>query len=256
MNADTILQNLRQEFLDDANDRVVRLQDWIDKLGPKADLQGLLTSIRREAHNLKGMGGTFGFPFVSTLAHRMEDYIQQREGKEVEFKDDLHIFVDFIADVIEATENPTPEQEKNILRRLPNAALVQVAHTSDDANSEVLVVTHSSTVAHILGLELGTRGLKVITELDPFMALKSAVNGHPDYLIASAVLPGISGIDLVNAMNAMSPTSALPCAIVSSFNRGHYELKDLGNTTPLIRLGNFMSSDIVSFLENKLAESA
>ncbi len=67
---------LRQEFIDMAGDRLSALDEVIDQArggimpGPEA-----ISQIRRTAHNLKGMGGSFGFPVITTVAHRLENYL-------------------------------------------------------------------------------------------------------------------------------------------------------------------------------------
>ena len=85
---DAILRRLRDEFLDALIDA---------SRAPDNDAAQTINAIRRGGHNLKGMGGSFGFPLITQLAHCMEDYfivpdcLDQRglEGKGDGFADDL-----------------------------------------------------------------------------------------------------------------------------------------------------------------------
>jgi chemotaxis protein histidine kinase CheA len=79
MNADSrdqILAQLCSEFLVDAQDR---LEDIAHELKtsqtPDSDAEETLLAIRRQCHSLKGMGGAFGFPTITLIAHRLEDYL-------------------------------------------------------------------------------------------------------------------------------------------------------------------------------------
>ena len=74
---DHILDALRGEFLVDVRERLEVIEEALGGSGGGgagrgggAGAEALLT-IRREAHNLKGMGGSFGFPVISLIAHRL-----------------------------------------------------------------------------------------------------------------------------------------------------------------------------------------
>ena len=95
---DSILMRLRDEFLDYAGDALDELDALIDaSRAPDNAAAQTINAIRRGGHNLKGMGGSFGFPLITQLAHCMEDYfivpdcLDQRglEGKGDGFADDL-----------------------------------------------------------------------------------------------------------------------------------------------------------------------
>ena len=67
---------LRVEFVDDARDRLQVMYDALDGLakGERSEVS-VIGVIRLETHNFKGMGTSFGFPTVSLIAHRLEDYM-------------------------------------------------------------------------------------------------------------------------------------------------------------------------------------
>src|SRR3546814_19885150 len=73
---DDIVSRLTGEFLDDAGDRLARAQLALNALSnrPK-DPRPLLLDLAREIHNLKGSGKTFGFPTISLVADRFEEYL-------------------------------------------------------------------------------------------------------------------------------------------------------------------------------------
>ncbi len=72
--ATSIVDQLRDEFLADARDRLVQMQEAIELAFATGNAGGdTLVALRRQGHNLKGMGGGFGFPSISVVAHLMED---------------------------------------------------------------------------------------------------------------------------------------------------------------------------------------
>ena len=71
MHQDTIIDRFRVEFLDFAADAL----DELDKLvAAERDLHGdhekIIEAVHCNYHNLKGMGGTFGYPLITLLVHR------------------------------------------------------------------------------------------------------------------------------------------------------------------------------------------
>ncbi len=75
---DRIVAQLREAFLADARERIDLLQESLREAAATAEK--VLLTIRREAHSLKGTGASLGFPVVTLIAHRLEDYIAGRSA--------------------------------------------------------------------------------------------------------------------------------------------------------------------------------
>ena len=72
-----MMARMRREFLDTADDRLGTLDELVSEVREnRPESPGRMSEFRRIAHSLKGMGGTFGYPLVSVIAHRLEDYIE------------------------------------------------------------------------------------------------------------------------------------------------------------------------------------
>ena len=85
-----IIHELGKEFLVETGDN---LQDWgelVDQLrtGVVEKPDGL-THIRCTVHNMKGMGGSFGFPPITVVSHRLEDYLSGLDTLNARHLDDL-----------------------------------------------------------------------------------------------------------------------------------------------------------------------
>ncbi len=73
---DRIAAQLREAFLADARECIDLLQESLWEAAATAEK--VLLTIRRRVH--KGMGASLGFPMVTLIGHRLEDYIAGRSA--------------------------------------------------------------------------------------------------------------------------------------------------------------------------------
>ncbi len=244
-NHDHIIARLSQEFLTDAQERIGVIEKVLGT-GGGPDPDALMT-IRREAHNLKGMGGSFGFPVISLIAHRLEDYISGLETLDERHVSDVAVFVDRMQDIVEAGRDPDDGAASALVRGLP-------AHPSFDFGQseapdvEVLLVSPSKTVSQMAMHTLRALGYRVTTARSAWEAIGIAVRVRPDLIITSAVMAGVSGVDLVRALAAMTATEGLSIAVLTSFSRDHQELRRLPSEVPVIGLGDTFDADLAEII--------
>ena len=239
-----ILQELRPGYLAGAADRLSAIEQGVEAVrAGRMAAPDMLLVLRREAHNLKGSGGSFGFHFVSLAAHRLEDYLAHCPSiGEAELANIL-VFADRMSEVVERGDNPNDEDTARILRALPHYRAFDIGDVvAQDA--EVLLLAGSRTMARAVADEVRACGFRVITVFEPFEALAMAVRTRPDMVITSAVLGGISGIDVTRALRAIAATRHLPIALLTSFARNHPTLHDLPEDVPLLRLGEALRDDL------------
>ena len=79
-------------------------------------------------------------------------------------------------------------------------------------------------------------------------ALEFAVRARPDLIITSAVMTGVSGIDLSRAFAAMAVTEDLPMAVLTSFDKNHPELRKLPSQVAVIRLDKTLEEDLAEVI--------
>jgi len=80
------LAGLRGRFSEEASERATRLANYLGIL-PTADSQqiAVLSSMRKEAHTLKGAAGVFGEPELHAAAARLEELTAGlADGKELD----------------------------------------------------------------------------------------------------------------------------------------------------------------------------
>ncbi len=239
---------LRLEFVDDARDRLQRMYETIERMGKGAIPVGQgIAGLSMEAHNLKGCGTAFGYPAVSLVAHRLEDYINGLNSLNQRHVVDIDIFLDQASALVDRTEQPDLAETNRILRSLPVRYIFDVKDV-EVHNVEVMLVTPSKVVARKVCMELAACGFRPIRVHDPIESISLAVRMPPDMLIASMVMDGLSGLDVIRALRAMSVTRKVPTALLTSLDLDNSALREIPDGVGLIRLGPNFSEDVASVI--------
>ncbi len=246
LSTDDLEDRLRMEFVDDARDRLelmnATLADRVKTLRTDAETIGVL---RLEAHNFKGMGTSFGYPTVSLVAHRLEDYLSGLKRLDEKQLIDAQVFIDRIAELVDRAEQPLLAETNKIIRALPVRYEFQVTDV-EVHNVEIMLVTPSKVVAKKLGAELAACGFRTMTVTDPIESISLAVRVPPDMVIASMVMDGLSGLDLIRGLRAMSVTHHVPMALLTSLNLDHPSLKEIPYGVSVIRVGEHFGEDFAA----------
>ena len=258
-NADDIVASLKQDFIEDTVDRVDRIETTIDRIAGGMDEAGPgIAELRREAHTVKGLAGSFGFPLVGAIAHRLEDYIAElTEINDLEAAS-LVDFTSWIREIIESGTNPAADEETRILRSLPTRSVPtedvgtkSAAVTAND--KEVLLVTATAVQARFLQRELREKGFRTITARTAVEAFETVVQSHPDAVITAAVLDGLSGIELIRALAAMKTLTNKKLGLLTSFDAGHPDLEGLpGNVAIISNRGKQTADQLAKFIDTMM----
>jgi len=255
-NADAIVASLKQDFIEDTVDRIDRIETIIDRVASGMDGAGAgIAELRREAHTVKGLAGSFGFPLVGAIAHRLEDYIADMTEIDDLEAASLVDFTSWIREIIESGTNPQSEEETRILRSLPTRS-VKADDTAGKTNAvvaldkEVLLVTATAVQASFLQRELRQKGFRTITARNAVEAFETVVQSRPDAVITAAVLDGLSGIELVRALAAMKTMADKKLGLLTSFDAKHPDLEGLPENVVIINnRGKQTSEHLAKFIE-------
>ncbi|MBM3522066.1 MAG: hypothetical protein FJX57_03850 [Alphaproteobacteria bacterium] len=245
---ETMLAQLRAEFIEDAGQRLERMQAAVDQLAKTPEDPAAVVVIRREAHSIKGMSGSVGFHSLTLYAHRLEDFLRHALGVTSQFVDDLQLYFDTMAAVLAARAEPSAETVTQALQKLPIRIGGFDPNAIDRRHGEALVVTQAPMVSKILGRELGGCGFRAITVSDPFEAIAMAARLRPTCVLTSAVLGAMSGADVVRALAAIRATQAITVGLVTSLTGGKVEIADLPPGTSVLRFGRDLQDDLGAFL--------
>lgn len=74
---DAIMARLRVTYIQELPERVTSLEELVLKLEETEVFAEIYQKLFREVHSLKGSGGTYGFPIITTICHQMEDVLKE-----------------------------------------------------------------------------------------------------------------------------------------------------------------------------------
>ena len=69
---DAILTSLRREFVANPRERLAEMSELVESLTTNPE-PGQLADLGRHFHSLAGLGGTYGFPIVTSLSFEAEE---------------------------------------------------------------------------------------------------------------------------------------------------------------------------------------
>jgi CheY-like chemotaxis protein/HPt (histidine-containing phosphotransfer) domain-containing protein len=239
---DQIFAQLRADFLADARERL----DAIEASAMASGEADTLLTIRREAHSVKGLAGSLGFPSITLIAHRLEDFTAEMARLSEENARDVLAYVDCLRTIVDAGRDPGDSKTSALLRSLPahsgrGHADFQVGEARQ---VEVLLVAPGRAVRRMITGELRSLGFRVSTASSPWQALEMAARTQPDLVITSAVMDELSGIDLARAMRAISVTKTLPLALLTSFDAGHPDMARLPADIAVVHLNRKVTDEL------------
>jgi len=245
-----VYETLQKEFLDEARDRLGEMEECLnDVYMGLVDGAEALVKLKREAHTLKGMGNAFGFPLITVLTHRLEDYMINLSIPSPDNSKDIQYYIDRLWDIVRRGENPSEDESKEILRALPVFRDIHFS-AEDELDTEVLLVCDSKTIGRKIGTDLSGFGFRVINVSSALDAISMSVGMHPDIVIISGMMKSINGFDLVRALSAMTVTQDIPLVLFSSYDAEHPEILALSSDIPVVHLGPDISDELTLALTN------
>jgi len=118
---DAIVDLMRDDFLDDFRERMLAAEAIRSKAveGAICAKYGL-AAFRREIHSLKGTGGSFGFPSVSVICQRFEEFLDRMEASELGESGEVSDYLDRLFDILERRHDLEGAELKATLQALPS----------------------------------------------------------------------------------------------------------------------------------------
>ena len=236
-----MVQALLDEFLEET-------LDTLGELSTNPAALSDLEAIRRLAFDIKGQAQNFGLGNVALVAQRLENYLGVVDRLDARGQADLAVYLDSLIDTLEG-KIPADADTALLARRLParpsgfDPAEVQIQ------DIEVLLVMLHGAQTRFVEREMQACGYRVSIATSPFAAFEQVVRTKPDMVVISAVMPDLSGVNLVAALAAMPETRNIPVALITSLEPEDEQLKLLPPNIPVIRKGASFGDDLVEALD-------
>lgn len=243
----TLEQQLKQDFLDDCSDKLEAMSNGFEDLanGPE-NQEDIIVRIRRDAHSLKGMGSSFGFPAVTVVAHRMEDFMSGRTTINNLDIQQAYKFIDKIKDLMSLDRQPDSNEIAEIARSLPSQFSVQ--QTATAKSKHVLSIMPKSVQQRLINEDLQACGFNVSCLHSSFEAIEIAVHTRPDLIVISAVIDEIEGLELAHIFHTVQSTKNTPIIVVTTYDERKLPGKDLPMNVSVARKGSNFAEDLSACL--------
>ncbi|UCH74836.1 MAG: Hpt domain-containing protein [Rhodospirillales bacterium] len=237
-----MIEYMRQDFLDTTGERV---QLFEQSLSDGADL----ASLRYFAFEVKGQARNFGMPLLGIIAARLEDYLNALDHISEWSAAGINAFLDTMRSAIDGGIADDAEPSL-IVRSLPARPRLLGVDDNDALDVEVMLVMEHTSQTTYVEREMQACGYRTTIVSSPFEAFESVIRTRPDMVIVSAVLPGLSGIDLATALATMPDTRNTPVAVLTSLDDDSTDLNLLPKSVPVIHRGDRFGDDLAKALSH------
>ena len=231
---DGLLAKLHQEFIEMARDQIEDIEtslDWIDSGAENVDER--LLSIRRHVHNIKGQGGTFGFPLTGRVAHMLEDYLKNTGEIKSKNVTDIRAYLDLMVDLVGSDESIALEDPQGLLNALPSGQEATFSSQKPhDVN--VLLVMPSGLQRKMIATELLSCGFRVMRAYSSVEALSVAVDIKPDIMFVNYEMAPFDGTQLCNVFAAVDHLRDIHIVLLTSHEPQDDHLQHLPATVSVV----------------------
>jgi CheY-like chemotaxis protein/HPt (histidine-containing phosphotransfer) domain-containing protein len=212
MNADfaLLLAGMRDDFVGELPERCDFMEECILALGQGKE--EAFDELFRNVHSLKGSGGTFGLPLITSICHQFESFVSATRGH----FDSLAVshalsYVDLLRRVTEA-----PEQEGVFVITIAQD-LEQLRISSMPGCASVLLVEPSIATRKFCQGVLEPLAVRLVNQDRGLTALELLLHQPFDLLIAARELPDLNALALVAALRESgSRNKDIPVILISS----------------------------------------
>lgn len=217
--AQQILQQLRDNFLDELPERCDAIEEGILALGD--DVEGEhFQRLFREVHSLKGSAGTHGIVAISTICHQLEDGLTaaQETAQHTPERIDLYLrYLDLIHRCIEIA------REKRGNYAEIDQALEDIRRHGSRHLLSGLIVENSSAITALYQGALADYPVQLAVEQDGMVALNRLLHERFDLLIMGAETRTLNGVGVLYALRAAKGINRhIKVILVSSSRRQHF----------------------------------
>ena len=242
-----ILADMRQEFIEDTSDKLEEIEQSVDMLRSRGgSVENNVMEIKRLMHTIKGGGGSFGFPTVTKIAHAFEDYLETTGDIKNIQPEDVLLFCDAIASILEAGREPDDDHANMMLRSLPTGRGQAGRHMLD--KGVAMLIMPRGVQRKIIAQELAQFGYKVHILDDPIRAIDMAITLKPDFVISTMGLERVTGLEFAWILRMISTTQNVKCAVVTSDDLTDDLIEQVPPKATLIKKGPSFAAELMRFI--------
>jgi len=251
---DTFLDDIAAElipfFIDDVRQKLERLEQIVEKFVVSFERNEDYYELLRIVHSIKGMAGSFNFPTVGIIAHRLEDYLGQTNRFTRQTGNHIYEYSGAILRIVDAGRDPG-DGGHAVVRGLPAAKPIDFV-VDGRKPIETLFIGPKNFQFAIVEAELNACGCHVIGVASSFQGIEIAARTRPDLILVCNVVDILSGVEISRMLRTMQVTRNIPLLFVMSEQPDPQARARLFATLPtgveVVRKGPHLSDDLAHAL--------
>ncbi len=199
------LDELREKFIRNSAGRLEDLSALIQLIASSPADAGALDEIMRKLHGLAGIGATFGFADVTSIARHAELQCQQALS---ESRAASSVLIETLRETVDALR-------ANLARGGAPLAQVSLASAARHVEVDVVLLEDDPIAYTIVSRVLEKQGCRIRGAHTRSHAIRLIDEKMPDVLVSDVLLPDGSGYDVVDHLRHKSGGDVPPVIITS-----------------------------------------
>lgn len=212
MSADfaVLLAEMQADFVDELPDRCNRLEEGVMAL--ERQEPGAFDELYRQIHSLKGSGGMFGIPVITTICHQFESFVSE-VNKRLDRKA-AGVALAYV-DLLRITISAKGRDVSGVAAIEQTLESMRVASLSGRAS--ILLVEPSDTLRKLYRDIFTDKSIQLVIMEKGLATLERMLHEPFDLLVISRELPDLNAIAVVAALReSRCRNSDIPVILVSS----------------------------------------
>lgn len=207
---DMLLAEMQADFLDELPERCGRIEQGVMAL--ERQQPDAFNELYRQVHSLKGTGGMFGVPVITTICHQFETFISEARTRFNQQASSTSLaYVDLLRKTAQSGGRDTAGVAaiEQVLDRLRAGTL--------SGRASVLLAEPSDSMRKLYREVFAGKAIHLVTVDKGLAALERMLHESFDLLVASRELPDINAIAVLAALrDSDGRNKDIPAILISS----------------------------------------
>jgi len=208
-----LIKEIRQDFLEDLKDRLSEMNRSLVEMERGGILPAPLKEVFRHSHNIKGTSATLGLLEISSVAHRIEDFLSLLVSEE---KNDFKPYLAEIFKLLDFMEEQRRLYQKGTAPDEMHRITLARLQTRKKRKLNILILENSKSFKNIIKSALQKEGLEPSLAQSSLEALNRALTEPVDLFITSQEHPVIDGLSLILMLKANPEKAGLYTILLTS----------------------------------------
>jgi len=238
-----VLEKLRQGFVSELPEKIDEIEEHILACVEGGDFEEEFQEAYRKTHSLKGTGGTFGIPILTSICHQLEDVLTLWETESFGVAGTHQArCLDYVDLLRQASDI--------LIARLDDFSFIgsrlrELQDIDFKGKLRVLLVDGSRTTREICKQTISEYNADVVEMADGYESLSRLLHERFDVLIAGKEIGLLNGHMLISVVSQLqSDTHSITTILITSSKQERFAKKRSSDPTAVVNKGVAMVSEL------------